>query len=128
MKLVEVAGMDQRICRICQQAFTPRAGHQMFCSRKCNEAARKGEWATNRKAALARDSYRCQECGSSEHLEVHHIQPLYLGGTHALPNLQTLCYPHHRAKHRRYVVHEEPKARGATATRAISRPGRALLR
>ena len=40
-----------------------------------------------------RDEYRCQNCGSTKYLEVDHIQPQALGGSHHPQNLQTLCRP-----------------------------------
>lgn len=41
--------------------------------------------------ALQRDDYRCRICGSTEGLEVHHINPRMLGGDDSLENLITLC-------------------------------------
>lgn len=44
-----------------------------------------------KRAVFARDGYRCLCCGSSRSLNVDHVAPAYLGGTHAMENLQTLC-------------------------------------
>lgn len=45
-----------------------------------------------RKAAIIRDSYKCQECGKTNcTLEVHHIQARKYGGADTIRNLITLC-------------------------------------
>ncbi len=81
-------------------------------------------WGDQRKAALARDGGRCQQCGARErrgqHHDVHHIQPFrtfsYLPGANdnylqanALENLVTLCQACHRKTERGV------RARGALA-------------
>ncbi|HRK09225.1 MAG TPA: HNH endonuclease, partial [Pseudobdellovibrionaceae bacterium] len=35
--------------------------------------------------------YQCANCGSQHALELDHIHPYALGGTHAPTNLRTLC-------------------------------------
>ena len=59
-------------------------------------------------AALARDSYRCRQCGSvvtPGRSHADHIRPVrYFASfreAHTLDNVQTLCVPCHRAKTRR---------------------------
>lgn len=49
------------------------------------------EWARIRKGALERDGYRCQKCGRAGRLEVHHVLPVYKGGTDDLDNLLSVC-------------------------------------
>lgn len=44
-----------------------------------------------RLSALERDSYTCQDCGSKERLEVHHIVPFRDTMDNSLNNLKTLC-------------------------------------
>lgn len=45
-----------------------------------------------RKAAIIRDSYKCQECGKSNcKLEVHHIRARQYNGANTINNLITLC-------------------------------------
>ena len=58
------------------------------------------EYRRNRIKALERDGYRCRICGSTERLNVHHIVPISMGGTHELENLITLCYRCHATQHR----------------------------
>jgi hypothetical protein len=48
-------------------------------------------WNEIRQEVLARDGYRCGNCGSTSKLHVHHIVPLSLGGSNELGNLRTLC-------------------------------------
>jgi 5-methylcytosine-specific restriction endonuclease McrA len=54
-----------------------------------------------RHQVLERDSWRCQECGSFENLQVHHLKPRSLLGADGLANLITLCAPCHGKRHRR---------------------------
>ena len=44
-------------------------------------------------AVKNRDGHRCKNCGSTKNLEIDHIQPKALGGSHHPDNLQTLCRP-----------------------------------
>jgi 5-methylcytosine-specific restriction endonuclease McrA len=48
---------------------------------------------------LIRDAWRCQQCGRSESLEVHHIQSRSKLGDDACENLITLCANCHCAVH-----------------------------
>jgi 5-methylcytosine-specific restriction endonuclease McrA len=55
-------------------------------------------WRRARQAALDAAAHRCEVCGSTDRLEVHHIDgrtPLD-PGANALSNLQVLCLRHHR--------------------------------
>ena len=59
-------------------------------------------WARVRRAALDRDSWRCQAegCGRAGLLEVHHVTPLEHGGApFALSNTTTLCRSDHIRVH-----------------------------
>ena len=51
----------------------------------------KADWAELRLAVLKRDDYHCVECGSPNHLHVHHIRSRKKGGTTQMDNLQTMC-------------------------------------
>ena len=42
----------------------------------------------------------CKSCGSREHMELHHILPLAMGGTNKLENLMPLCHGCHVKIHR----------------------------
>ena len=60
--------------------------------------------ATKRKV-LARDRHRCRVQGCrSTNIDVHHIRPRALGGSHDESNLITLCEAHHLAIHRGTLV------------------------
>jgi 5-methylcytosine-specific restriction endonuclease McrA len=48
---------------------------------------------------LMRDGWRCQQCGSSIHLQVHHLQPRSKLGNDTSENLITLCADCHWAAH-----------------------------
>lgn len=73
----------------------------------------KADWAEIRLAVLARDNYRCTQCGSSDDLHVHHCQARRQGGTHQMDNLQTLC----ASCHAQTVSWGRPSGTGSTQSR-----------
>ena len=58
---------------------------------------------------LQRDSWRCQACGTTSNLEVHHQQHRGQSGDDAEQNLITLCAACHESVHRGGVakLHED---------------------
>ena len=52
------------------------------------------------KQVLARDNWRCQNCGASDNLQVHHTQSRSKLGDDSSENLITLCATCHEALHR----------------------------
>jgi 5-methylcytosine-specific restriction endonuclease McrA len=48
---------------------------------------------------LQRDGWRCQRCGSSRELQVHHMRPRSQLGGDVAENLITLCSACHREAH-----------------------------
>ena len=61
----------------------------------------RGQWRALRRAALARSRYRCERCGTSGKLEVHHVLPVAQGGPE-IPGLEgvlALCLQCHLAAH-----------------------------
>jgi hypothetical protein len=58
-------------------------------------------WEELRKEVLERDSHSCREADGhcDGPLQIHHIQTLSKGGSHALENLITICLYHHCTKH-----------------------------
>ena len=52
---------------------------------------------------LERDGWRCQNCGTSERLQVHHIRSRSALGDDAAENLITLCADCHRQFHLAYI-------------------------
>ncbi|PYU19078.1 MAG: hypothetical protein DMG30_25485 [Acidobacteria bacterium] len=53
-----------------------------------------------RRKVLERDGWRCQICGRTESLEVHHIHRRSLLGDDVAENLITLCARCHQEAHR----------------------------
>lgn len=61
-------------------------------------------WAYSRKRALERANFRCQQCGATDSLQVHHIEPLdssereypTVSEKNQLTNLMVLYLPCHR--------------------------------
>jgi 5-methylcytosine-specific restriction endonuclease McrA len=52
-----------------------------------------------RNRVLERDGWRCQNCGSSKDLHVHHLEKRSKLGDDALDNLITLCANCHQGQH-----------------------------
>lgn len=62
----------------------------------------KSEWIDIREEVLDRDDHTCQECGSRGSdisLEVHHIEPRFVGGSDDPSNLLALCHACHKNAH-----------------------------
>lgn len=105
------------ICHVCRRPIEP--GYHLH--RECLAEYRASE--PYRDKALLRDGYNCAVCwdwrnrlalwtrsvlnlsGPPRRVEVDHIVPLALGGTHDYSNLQVLCLRHHAAKTRQDVAH-----------------------
>ena len=51
-------------------------------------------------AVLQRDAWRCQACGSLEHLQIHHKKFRSRSGDDSEQNLITLCAACHKNVHR----------------------------
>lgn len=91
-----------RTCSVeCNQKYWDQVKKQDRLSNKRSPTF----WATYRHECLERDKYICQDCGAKENSdrihphEVHHIVPIYRGGTNQLENLITLCHECHRIRH-----------------------------
>ena len=61
--------------------------------------ARPPFWNIIRRSVLQRDGHRCQVCGDSTNLSVHHIVPLSAGGDSTFSNLRVLCHSCHQKEH-----------------------------
>jgi 5-methylcytosine-specific restriction endonuclease McrA len=62
-------------------------------------ALKSDEYDQLRTRVFARDGWKCQCCGSSINLHVHHLIYRSQLGTDALDNLITLCATCHRHQH-----------------------------
>jgi 5-methylcytosine-specific restriction endonuclease McrA len=49
---------------------------------------------------LERDGWRCQACGSMQHLQIHHLKLRSQSGSDVEQNLITLCFECHEHFHR----------------------------
>lgn len=60
---------------------------------------RRRPWTrVERRIALRRAGWRCEDCGSPEELELDHFVPWSKGGAHDLSNVRVLCGPCNRRK------------------------------
>ena len=60
---------------------------------------------------IARDENRCVACGSTEHLQVDHIIPMFEGGSDSAENLQVLCSSCNAQKNYKQRPHPNRKPR-----------------
>lgn len=74
----------------------------------CGEPCRKAYWSLNVweiavDLALSRAGSKCEDCGSTEDLEVHHLVPLNggprRGDLNSQDNLRVLCHKCHRGRY-----------------------------
>lgn len=56
---------------------------------------RPDDWDIRRKHVLERDGHKCQKCGATSSLQVHHIVPVKIRADHSGSNLITLCVECH---------------------------------
>lgn len=118
-------------CPICGKEFTTHKADRQFCSNDCRGkwlwrggcvGYRGRNWRKQRRMALERDHYRCQDCGRTAieewaergiELAVHHIRPYRLFDDYhkanALSNLITLCNICH-IKHERALMTPKEEA------------------
>lgn len=98
--------MPRRPMHSCAHAGCPALTDQRYCPTHARQHERQrgtkqqrgygGAWDAMRAQVLAEQPI-CAACGQSYAVEVHHIRPLRLGGTHDRANLVGLCRPcHHR--------------------------------
>jgi 5-methylcytosine-specific restriction endonuclease McrA len=66
------------------------------------------EFAVLRNQVLERDKWRCQFCGSSNNLHVHHQRSRGRGGDDCSENLITLCADCHWSVHESFIPKQRP--------------------
>jgi len=60
-----------------------------------------------RNRVLKRDGWRCQQCGTSTDLHIHHVKSRSSLGGDTMRNLITLCAKCHESFHRRtHFIHD----------------------
>lgn len=58
-------------------------------------------WAGIRRRKLERSRYRCETCGASKRLDVHHLTYERFGGDERMTDLEVLCRSCHNKAHGR---------------------------
>lgn len=66
--------------------------------RNYKEYLKTDHWKITRAAALRRAGYKCEICGSSKELNVHHLTYKNIGNERP-EELKVLCYYHHKMIH-----------------------------
>ena len=64
-----------------------------------NTAEKRAEFKRIRPMIMICMPVSCQNCGSSDHIEIHHIVPIVFGGSNKITNLASLCGVCHRLAH-----------------------------
>ena len=85
-------------------------------------------WNEKRKARLKIDGHRCQMCGSSHCLEVHHITYRNKGHENVWKDLVTLCAGCHEKVHRMMNRLTAPDRHGWKDTLSYAEPGSRPIR
>jgi 5-methylcytosine-specific restriction endonuclease McrA len=107
---MDTSGKAGRTCRWCGDIIQ---SSKSYCSDQCEDrfvtwlknepsiirGVKPPFWNFIRRFALERDNYRCQFCGTTSDLSVHHIIPLSSGGDSTLDNLRVLCHSCHQKEH-----------------------------
>jgi 5-methylcytosine-specific restriction endonuclease McrA len=87
------------VCRACGKALTGR--QTAWCGKRCSfRYSGAHHWSSARRLAIRRDGGKCVTCGSTESLEVNHIEPRVgkgygFGCWNHPENLETLCHNCH---------------------------------
>jgi len=76
-------------------------GDEQFSAKKPRLKLRSTEYEALRNQVLKRDGWRCQLCGTSNNLHVHHVKSCCMLGDDQAHNLTTLCAKCHEQLHRR---------------------------
>jgi len=99
---------SKKVCIWCKKELPKR--RRKYCSDECSNQYFTNViaplwWAHAVAMALKRAGNKCEECGSKEKLEVHHIIPLeqfeerHNSEKNHLDNLKVLCRPCHEIAH-----------------------------
>lgn len=76
---------------------------------------------TFRSEMFSKHGNRCFNCGSDLYVELHHVVPLFLGGTNRDTNIVPLCYQCHKKAHGGRNIQKS-----RTRPKNVGRPKRAL--
>ena len=99
---------SKKVCIWCNKSLPKR--RRKYCSDECSHQYFVNViaplwWVHAVAMALKRADYKCEECGSMEKLEVHHIIPLehyedrFKSEKNNQDNLKVLCRPCHEIAH-----------------------------
>jgi 5-methylcytosine-specific restriction endonuclease McrA len=96
-----------KVCHCGRIACTIHTTVDRNRGRPARQRCRTHAWRKLRAQALERDGHRCQQCGSTDHLQAHHLLP-----GDVLAHLQTLCRDCHRASHHARGASQSPARTG----------------
>jgi len=91
------------------------------------QRGKKFGYENKRQYVLYRDGFKCQHCGSKDHLEVHHIRYKSHKGTNDVDNLITLCYECHQKLHSGKIKIDGSKVKSFRAAAGVSSMKNSLI-
>src|SRR6266699_347762 len=98
--------MPREYCQLEALILSLRQIHRLLPLEKQNQivalTSRAEAYEALHKQVLARDNWRCQNCATSENLQVHYIRSRSKLGDDSPENLITLCATCHDALHRNH--------------------------
>jgi len=108
--LTRTVAKETKVCKFCKKQFLhrPYKGPGKFCSPACYYNSLKGKqpWhpQQNIRRKLKENAFsaygeKCQVCGYTLSVDVHHLVPRSQNGTDKLENIAVLCPNHHREYH-----------------------------
>ena len=100
--------LKNKKCVVCGSNFKNSSPWAKYCCYECeyksrnlrNEKPTHKQWTYLVEFVNERDNYLCQDCREDKRLYVHHIKPLYAGGTNNDDNLISLCSLCHIRRHK----------------------------
>jgi hypothetical protein len=88
--------------RACPRETRAKISAALLNGRQASPSYYGPDWRIQRTTCLQRDQFTCQQCESTERLEVHHWEPYRFSFDNSLDNLVTLCEACHRDIHEMY--------------------------
>jgi len=95
--------MEEKVCVICDQTFTPKYRRdRTYCSKECYKKSPKSivGYTEFRQLIMKRDKDMCIMCRAKDGLELHHMKSTIDGGSDMPSNLITLCHDCHIKLHK----------------------------
>lgn len=98
-----------RKCKLCGKEFQPKCKQHVYCSQRCRQDIRKVGLDVclikNKEYFMEKYYFTCSDCKKmfeTQDLQIHHIIPLYKGGSNTEDNITVLCQQCHLNAHAKF--------------------------